>query len=510
MHSRRTFLAASGLVVAGASARTLAQAPDTWFTLGLASGSPTGDSLILWTRLAPEPLNGGGMLPGAVQVRVRLARDAAMQDVIRDEEVMTSEAKAHSVHYKAMGLEPGREYWYQFSYGGEDSVVGRTRTTSPQDDQARIALASCQHYESGYYAAYRDLAEWVPDLVIHTGDYIYEGGSGVPGVRLVDVGGGERRVFETVRLHNSPEIVTLWDYRNRYALYKSDPHLQAAHAAAPWIMAMDDHEIDNNWAGDVPQDPEKQTQAEFMVRKLAAFQAYYEHMPIELPPWVDGLRSGLQMYGRYRLGPAQIHLLDTRQFRSDQPCGDGRKEPCGEESAALTMLGADQEAWLARELQQSQAAVNLIATQIWFTPYRYNAPPAAPIMNRDSWDGYQAARQRLVDVLAQGISNPVFLSGDWHTSMASTLHQDAFDTRSRRIGHELVGSSIASGCPWARDMEIMRAANPHVAHLNGQQRGYLRLTVNRNDCTGNFRVVRDSGRPDSQVLTDIEIRTRDL
>jgi alkaline phosphatase D len=512
MHSRRAFLAASSLIVVGASARTLAQtAPDSWFTLGIASGSPTDSTVILWTRLAPLPLLGGGMPAGPAEVRVRVARDAAMRDVVRDEQVVTTEAVAHSIHYKAIGLEPGREYWYQFSYGGEDSTVGRTRTTSPMDAEARIALASCQAWEGGYYAAYRDMAEWVPDLVIHTGDYIYEGGIGVLGARLNNVGGGERRIFETVRLHNSAEIVTLWDYRNRYALYKSDPDLQAAHAVAPWIMAMDDHEIDNNWAGETPQDPERQTAVEFMVRKLAAFQAYYEHMPIEMPPWVDGLRSGLQMHGRYRLGPAQIHLLDTRQFRSDQPCGDGRQAPCGAEAAAdRTMLGADQEAWLARELQQSQAPFNLIATQVWFTPYRYNAPPDAPVMNRDSWDGYQASRQRLADLLSQDIANPVFLTGDWHTAMASTLYERPFDTRSRKIGHELVGSSIASGCPWARDMEVMRDANPHVAYLNGQKRGYLRLTVSRDNCVGNFRVVRDSGQQDSEVSTDIEIRTRDI
>jgi alkaline phosphatase D len=217
------------------------------------------------------------------------------------------------------------------------------------------------------------------------------------------------------------------------------------------------------------------------------------------------------MHGRYRLGPAQIHLLDTRQFRSDQPCGDGRQAPCGAEAAAdRTMLGADQEAWLARELQQSQAPFNLIATQVWFTPYRYNAPPDAPVMNRDSWDGYQASRQRLADLLSQDIANPVFLTGDWHTAMASTLYERPFDTRSRKIGHELVGSSIASGCPWARDMEVMRDANPHVAYLNGQKRGYLRLTVSRDNCVGNFRVVRDSGQQDSEVSTDIEIRTRDI
>ncbi|MBA4226135.1 MAG: alkaline phosphatase [Hyphomonas sp.] len=513
MFSRRSFIALTGAAAAAAMAsqRSFADSSATYFTLGIASGTPRPESVILWTRLAPDPLRGGGMPPGRAEVRVRVARDPAMRDVIRDEMVSTSDAKAHSVHYKCEGLEPGREYWYQFSYNDEDTVIGRTRTTSPNDDKARIALAYCQHYEAGFYAAYRDLAEWVPDLVIHTGDYIYEGGVGTLGSYMRDVGAGERRLFETVRLHNGPEIVTLWDYRNRYALYKTDPHLQAAHAIAPWIVAMDDHEIDNNWAGSIPQDPEKQTDLEFRVRKLAAFQAYYEHMPIETPPWVKGTESGLLMHGAFRLGPAQVHLLDTRQFRTDQPCGDGRKAYCEEANdPAQTMMGKAQEEWLHSELKRSGAAFNLIATQVWFTPYRYNAPPEAPVTNLDSWDGYPLARQRLADMLATGVKNPVFLTGDWHTAMASTLYQTPFDTRSKRIGHELVGSSISSGCPWARDMEVMREANPHVSHLNGKQRGYLRVTVSKKDCTGDFRVVEDAGRAESRVYTDVEIRTRDI
>ncbi|MFN3609764.1 MAG: alkaline phosphatase D family protein [Hyphomonas sp.] len=511
MFSRRSFIVLTGAALAASQQRSRAQTGARYFSLGVASGSPRPESVILWTRLAPDPLNGGGMSPGKAEVRVRVARDAAMRDIIRDELVATSDAKAHSVHYKAEGLEPGREYWYQFSFDGEDTVIGRTRTTNPKDTEARIALAYCQSYEAGFYAAYRDMAEWAPDLVIHTGDYIYEGGIGKLGATMRDVGGGERRLFETVRLHNSSEIVSLWDYRNRYALYKSDADLQAAHAAAPWIVAMDDHEIDNNWAGDIPQDPEKQTDLEFKVRKRAAFQAYYEHMPIEAPPVITGMDSGLQMYGLYRLGPAQVHLLDTRQFRTNQPCGDGRKAYCEEAmDPAQTLMGKAQEDWLYRELKQSGAPYNLIATQVWFTPYRYNAPPEAPVMNFDSWDGYPLARQRLADVLAQGVKNPVFLTGDWHTAMASTVYQTPFDTKSKRIGHELVGASISSGCPWARDMEIMRDANPHVSHLNGNKRGYLRLTVKKNDCIGDFRIVSDAGRADSSVTSELEIRVKDI
>lgn len=511
--SRRRFLVTTGTLI-GLSVvdqKALAASNGGYFSLGVASGSPRTDQVILWTRLAPDPLNGGGMAQMPAEVRVRVARDALLKDIVIDEIVTATPAEAHSVHFAARGLVAGREYWYQFSYGGDDSPIGRTRTADPKAGEVRIALAYCQHYEAGYYAAYRDLAAWAPDCVLHTGDYIYEGGIGTLGAQMRNVGDGERRLFETVRLHNSPEIVTLWDYRNRHALYRTDKDLQAAHAAAPWIVAFDDHEIDNNWAGDTPQDPEKQTRAEFLIRKLAALQAYYEHMPIEKPPVISDLRSSLQIYGAYHLGPALVHMLDTRQFRSDQPCGDGRKAYCEDAlSKDRTMLGKTQEDWLKRSLKRSSAPFNVLATQVWFTPYRYSEAPGEPVLNLDSWDGYPWARQNLSDLLADDISNPVFLTGDWHTAMASTLYQKPFDTASRRIGHELVGSSISSGCPWARDMEMVRAQNPHVAHLNGRQRGYLRTTFTNDTCSAEFRVVADAGRADSPVLTDVELRTRDL
>jgi alkaline phosphatase D len=502
---------ASGLQFASVSSTTRAKGPV--FTLGVASGQPRPTSVILWSRLAPAPLLGGGMENAPVEARVRVATDAAMRNVIQDRMVRTGPEKGHALHYKAEGLQPGREYWYQFSFAGEDSPIGRTRTSDPASNAAKIAMAYCQHYEAGFFAAFRDLAEWAPDCVIHVGDYIYEGagGSGPLGPRMVEVGGGERRMAETVRRHEGPETVTLWDYRNRYAQYRTDPDLQAAHAAAPWIVAMDDHEIDNNWADDIPQDPDRQTPLEFQVRRIAALQAYWENMPIEQPPVLAGLRSTLQMYGAYRFGPAAVHLLDTRQFRSDQTCGDGRKVMCPETAdPKRTMLGQAQEQWLAAELGRSNAPFNLIATQIWYTPYRYNEAPAAPVVNLDSWDGYPAARERLNAVLARGVANPVFLTGDWHTAMASAVYAEPFNPRSRRLGVEMVGSSISSFCPWARDMEVVREANPQVKYLNGNKRGYLRVDVTRETCTGTFRVVTDAGLRASAVTTDTEIRTRDL
>jgi len=509
MLSRRYFLMSSGLLVCAPAVR--AASSRYHFSLGVASGSPRASSVVLWTRLAPEPLRGGGMPTGVTTVRYRVCSEPAMRRLVQEGFVETSEAKAHSVHVKLRGLEPGREYWYQFYFGEDESPVGRTRTADPAATGAKLALASCNSYESGHFAAFADMARWAPDCVIHVGDYIYEGGPSPLGVVKRNVGGRELS-FENVRQHDGPEIVTLTDYRNRYALYRSDVSLQAAHAASPWIVAMDDHEIDNNWAGDVPQDPWAQNALEFKVRKLAALQAYYEHMPIEQPPELSGIDSHLQLYGAFRFGPAQVHLLDTRQYRSDQVCGQGfpGDASCPElADPSLTMTGQRQERWLLDALARSSASYNVIASQTWFAPYRYNAAPEAPSVNMDQWDGYPLQRQRLIDALANGVANPVVLGGDWHCAAAMRIHQDPWDARSKRIGHNFCGTSISSHCPWWDSLNAAKAFNPHVDHVNGAQRGYLRFEVSRNDWKTDFRVVDDPRRADSAVRSELVLSTRD-
>ncbi len=519
MISRRLFLGATtaGLVLPTSLAR--AQISANPFTLGIASGSPRTDSVILWTRLAPEPLLGGGMPAGDVVVRYRVWEDAEMRRLLREGDVMAPEDDAHSVHLKLEGLAPGREYWYSFAVGEYESPVGRTRTAGSSGGTARLALASCQSWQSGFYAAYNDMAEWVPDCVVHVGDYIYEGGIGTIGTRQVEKP-GETLTFRTVRLHNCNEIVTLRDYRDRYALYKGDRALQAAHAASPWIVAMDDHEVDNNWAAEVPQDPWAQTPLEFQVRKIAAFKAWFEHMPVERPPVFYGLESRLQMYDSYRFGPAKVHLLDTRQYRSDQyldeeTCGTGYngqgRAPCTEEDqAARTMLGLAQEKWLARELRGSDAGFNVLASQIWMAPFHYNTAEDPVSVNTDSWDGYNAARARLIETLGQGVANPVVISGDWHCAAAMTIHEEPGNSRSRPIAHEFASTGISSDCGWMHEMEQMRSVNPHVSHLNARQHGYCRFDVTERDWTTAYRVVSDPYDPASPCTTDVELRTRDM
>lgn len=512
MISRRLFLGATGAGLLLPASLARAQIRSNPFTLGVASGSPQETSVILWTRLAPDPLNGGGMPAGDVAVRFRVWEDAEMHRLLREGDVIAPEGDAHSVHLKLDGLKPGREYWYRFSVGDYESPVGRTRTANRLDRTAKLALASCQNWQSGLFAAYQDMAEWAPDCVIHVGDYIYEGGISALGSRKVEKP-GETLTFSTVRQHNSAEIVTLWDYRNRYALYRGDPALQAAHAASPWIVAMDDHEVDNNWAADIPQDPWAQTALEFKVRKLAAFKAWYEHMPVERPAALVGLDASLQMYGTYRLGPAQVHLLDTRQFRSDQVCGDGfpGQAPCADlADPTRSVLGDQQEAWLSAELRKSSAAFNVLASQIWMAPYRFNSAPEPAAVNMDSWDGYPAARARLLQTLGEGVANPVAVSGDWHCAAAMTLHADPSDHRSKRLGYEFAGTSISSDCGWMVEMEKSRADNPHVRHLNARQRGYCRFDISQTNWSTAFRVVENPYDAASKCRTDVELRTRDM
>lgn len=512
MISRRLFLGTSAVGILLSPSVVRAQIGKNPFTLGVASGTPREESVILWTRLAPEPLQGGGMPAGDVAVRYRVWEDAEMRRLLREGDITAPEADGHSVHLKLDGLKPGREYWYRFAAGEYESPVGRTRTASRGARTTKLALASCQNWQSGYFAAYADMAEWAPDCVIHVGDYIYEGGIGTLGSRQVEKP-GETLTFRTVRQHNSAEITTLWDYRNRYALYKTDPSLQAAHAASPWIVSMDDHEVDNNWAADIPQDPWAQTPLEFKVRKLAAFQAWYEHMPVERPPVLAGMNTSLQMFGTYHFGPAQVHLLDTRQYRSDQVCGSGfpGQQPCDElADPTRTLLGKRQEEWLARELSQSDARFNVLASQIWMAPYRFNDAPAPAAVNMDAWDGYPAARSRLLESLASSVASPVVLSGDWHCASAMTIHADPNDSRSKPIGHEFAGTSISSDCGWMLEMEQLRGNNAHVKHLNSRQRGYCRFDVSRRDWTSTYRVVDDLYNPASACRNDIEMRTRDM
>ncbi len=384
------------------------------FTLGVASGDPSPDGFVLWTRLAPDPLNGGGIADD-VAVRWEIASDDAFRQVVRSGTATASAELAHSVHVEVSGLEADRWYWYRFSAGDAESPAGRARTVpTPESmpDRLSLAFASCQHYETGFYTAYEHMAAEHPDLVFHLGDYIYEGPA-----------------RPRIRAHRGEELASLEDYRNRYALYRTDPDLQRAHAACPWVVTWDDHEVDNNYAADVSEQPDVRREA-FLERRAAAYQAYYEHMPLRASQIPQG--PSMRLYRKLSYGRlAQFTVLDTRQYRTDQPCGDRTQPPCeGASDPAATLLGDDQRRWLFDALGGSSAEWNVIPQQVMMA--QVDRMPGADVRySMDQWPGYAASRDRLLNFLAESRArNPVVLTGDIHTNWVNDLLLDFADPSS--------------------------------------------------------------------------------
>jgi alkaline phosphatase D len=493
---RRDFLKSSATLV-GASllspiagwARSDAMAfADDPFQLGIASGDPWADSVVLWTRLAPDPLNGGGMPARNVPVKWEVATDERMQTVIARGTATAKPEAGHSVHVEVKGLQPARWYWYRFTVDAGTSPIGRTRTApaiNANNDRLNFAFASCQHYEMGYYTAYQHLAQDDLDLVLHLGDYIYEG----PPVK------------DRPRAHNSPEIKTVDDYRNRYALYKGDPLLQRAHANFPWAVVWDDHEVDNNYAGLTPED--KQTPEEFARRRALAYQVYYEHMPLRRSVLKRG--GNVEIFRRLSFGNlATIHLLDTRQYRSDQPCGDGNKPACPESlDPKTTIMGSEQERWLLRGLEQSPSRWNIIGQQVMVAPMD-SKEGAEQTFSMDQWSGYATARKRLLEFLRdRKPSNPIVLTGDIHTNWVNDLKPEFYNDKSPVVATEFVGTSITSGGNGADvrpTTERMLSENPHIKFFNAQ-RGYVRCSLTPQQWQTDYRVVEMVTKPDARVST---------
>jgi alkaline phosphatase D len=476
--SRRTFVL-SGLATAGAVALPLtsAQAAVPFpFKLGVASGEPAADSVVLWTRLAPSPLNAdgqGGMANADVTVDWQVSTTDTFATLVTSGTVTARYADAHSVHVVAGGLAPDAEYYYRFRAQGHLSPVGRTRTAPAAGTVGRnlvMAFASCAHYESGYYTAYRRMAEDRPDLILHLGDYIYEGGTGTGGVRA----------------HAGAEIVSLADYRRRYAQYKSDPDLQAAHAIAPWLVVPDDHEVENNYANMVRNDSSPAlTTAQWTARRTAAYRAYYENMPLRPSQAPTG--NSIPLYRRVRWGTlATFHMLDTRQFRDDQACGDGWKVCAAADSTTRSLTGAAQEAWLLDGLAQHYGTWDILGQQVFFAR-QFDASGAASM---DAWDGYRASRARIQQGwLDRSVRNPLVLTGDVHAAWANDLKADYANSNSATIGTELVCTSITSGGNGSAATAIPNVAtNPHLKFHSGL-RGYVRTTISPAQVRADFRAV---------------------
>jgi alkaline phosphatase D len=470
------------------------------FSLGVASGSPLPDSVILWTRILADPLNAGATAPVAVSVRWEVAEDEGFRRIAAKGTATALPALAHSVHVDVTGLAPGRWYWYRFMLGDAASPVGRTRTAPAPDAlpaMLKLAVASCQHWEFGSYGAHRQIAAAAPDLVAFLGDYIYEW--------------GPYRLSHPDKAVRTNESFTLADYRARYAQYKSDPDLQAAHHAAPWIVTWDDHEVANDYTGE----QRARDGAGFAQRRAAAYQAFYEHMPLRLAPPGQTDYARFRIFQRYDWGRlARFHMLDDRQYRAAhacQPTSSVLRRVCADlRDPARTMLGSEQEAWLAAGLGSSSARWNIIGQQTLMaqsTQTRIIAPDDGRFWT-DGWDGYPLARQRLFDALGKsGAANPLVLSGDVHTFYAAELRSDFYRPESNAnpvIATEFCGTSVTSSSrPQKRTLEYVDM-NPHIKYGRSDKRGFMLLEVTPAKTTTHFvglDDVRDAGTASATVAS---------
>lgn len=471
------------------------------FALGVASGAPTANGVLLWTRL----IGLGVEAPSAIPVQFEVWKADKPQSPVVAGEAVALRKLGYAVHAEVEGLQAGRWYEYRFMVGDATSPVGRTRTLpapGSMPERLRLAYASCQRWEDGHYAAYHHMLADEPDMVVFLGDYMYEYAS-----RKADV---------AVRTHGLRHARTLDDYRARYALYRSDPALQAMHAACPWLITWDDHEVENDYAGVVST----AGTADLLAQRRAAYQAFYEFMPIRRSTWLRGLASmeagePLRIHQRVDLGRlASIHLLDNRQYRAAPLCGP---QPSARLAAVCnsaplvprSMLGFDQEGWLRQGLEQAAAQGqrwNVIAQQTCFTPRNYPSGPGR-WYGTDLWDGFPDARQRLLNALvASGAKNPVFLGGDIHQNWVAHVHQDPYNTRSPVVAAEFCGTSISSsGVTQVAALRAL-ARNPHCLLANSAYRGYGIVDITPRHMTVSLRVLDDVKLPDSGVSTLAKFR----
>jgi alkaline phosphatase D len=468
----------------------VSQATRNWkqhpFTLGVASGQPRTDSVVIWTRLviSQDDLQSIQSAGEPLFVDWVLCSDPELKQVVRAGRELTDASRGHSVRARVHGLKPQTSYWYQFRVGDAQSALGTTKTAplpSARVDSLRFALASCQHYEAGEYSAYRDMAKQDLDFVLFVGDYIYE---------------TNLKPELAVRRHRGSEPITLEQYRDRYALYKADPHLQAAHAAHPWILMWDDHEVVNDYANDL--DPAYSERDTFLKRRAAAYQAYFENQPVWIgPDLTSHLQASMRLHDQFQWGQlAELWTLDCRQFRSHHACskpgfGGGKLVMSCEELSdpSRTMLGQEQEAWLNSGLESSQRNWKLLAQGNQISSTRISTPVGRATYT-EVWDGYPEARKRLLEKIQSAqIQNVVTLGGDVHMNVAANLRLEPNLESSPILASEFVTTSISSRGLSDTQVSTIKANNSDILHMRADQRGYVLLSVDPLQVKAEFRAI---------------------
>lgn len=495
--TRRHFLNTSGRMLAatavlpalGFPAIVSADQPAAAFLHGVASGDPLPERVIIWTRVTPSAeAVPGSRRGGTIAIRWEVAARPDFRRRVASGVAITNAQRDHTVKVDVCDLDPGRTYFYRFHFRDATSPVGRTRTApalGADISSLRFGLASCSNYEAGYFSAYRYMALRDDlDFVLHVGDYIYEYESGAYGP-----GPAINRIHDPLT-----EIITLSDYRRRHALYRGDADLQALHAAYPFICTWDDHELTNDTYNGGAENHQPDTEGDFLTRRAAAYQAYFEWMPIRLP---QPRREPTRIYRRFRFGSlAEISMLDLRQYRNRQPASGS--DPV-KDDADRVIVGREQLDWLKENLGACSARWKLIGNSVMISPIDFKNPYIPPELlaqlglmmgvpfNVDSWDGYTDDRRELLDHIADnGINNVTFLTGDIHSSWACEVPRDslAYLGGVPPVGVELVGTSITSdnlneilGAPPRSPLSLQvealfTAANQHVKLLEFDSHGY--------------------------------------
>ncbi|MBJ7331579.1 MAG: alkaline phosphatase D family protein [Solirubrobacteraceae bacterium] len=520
--SRRRFVrvaaTGAGLIILGdpllqRSRLAVAQASDIAFSQGVASGEPTQNAITLWTHLDG--------LDAPARVAFELSDDPGFGRILAAGEALADPADGGAARVRVEGLAPGTQAYYRFTSGGVDSPVGRLRTVRPPDsaEPTRIAVFSCQEFIAGHFWAHRDLAAQDDiDLVVCLGDYIYEQAFATT-----------LSIARPVRTDNSVpsgEAETLDEYRAKYALYHGDADLRAVRQQHSLVGVWDDHEVEDNYAGLVKGGAAENRRLPFATRRANAYRAFFEAMPrLRDPAEAD------RIYRSIPLGAAELFLLDTRQYRTNQVCdpSDGALQlgcpPQQYNRKFSTLLGAPQKTWLKSRLKTSPAPWKVIGTQVMIMSL--DASPGWPL-NTDAWDGYGAERAELIDHLErEGIEDVTFLAGDIHTFFAGSVSRTgrARNTVAGRshgaFATEFVCGSITSPgisdrfASNERDRRavsrtidgLVLANNPHMAYSNQAYKGYGLLTASSQELRVEYRAARDirSAKPDVFRLAEFRV-----